>query len=76
MDDLERTMKNYGPVVAATLIIAFVAIGFALMPRIMEAISGGGPVLGAAVAILFILAFFGIFWLRGRYQERRRTDRD
>jgi hypothetical protein len=44
--------------------------GFLLMPRIMLAVSGGGPVLGALVAILFILALFGVLWLRARHQRR------
>ena len=42
--------------------------GMLLMPRVMAAVSGGGPLAGAAVAIAFILAFFGVLWLRARHQ--------
>jgi hypothetical protein len=33
--------------------------------------AGGGPLAGTAVAIAFILAFFGVLWLRARHQRRR-----
>ena len=67
-------MGRFGPFVASALIILGVFIGFALMPRIMAAASGGGPIAGVAIAILFILAFFGVLWARARYQARRRKD--
>jgi hypothetical protein len=40
------------------------------MPRVMLAVSGGGPFIGVLVAIIFILAFFAVLWLRARYQRR------
>jgi hypothetical protein len=40
------------------------------MPRVMRAVSGGGPVAGIAVALVFILAFFAVLWLRARQQRR------
>jgi hypothetical protein len=61
---------SYAPLVAAALIMAAVVGGFLLMPRIMLAVSGGGPFVGVLVAILFILAFFAVLWLRARYQRR------
>ncbi len=64
----------YAPFVAAALIMAAVVGGFLVMPRIMLAVSGGGPVVGVAVAILFIVGFFAVLWLRARYQ--RRLDRN
>ena len=67
-------MRGYGPFVAAALIMAGVAGGMLMMPRVMEAVSGGGPLAGAAVAVAFILAFFGVLWLRGRHKARNRTD--
>jgi hypothetical protein len=36
----------------------------------MRMVSGGGPVAGVLVAIVFMLAFFAIFWLRARRQRR------
>jgi hypothetical protein len=63
-------MGRYSPFVAAALIIAALAIGFMLMPRIMLAASGAGPLGGAAIAVLFIVALFVVLWLRARYQRR------
>jgi len=55
-----------GALIAAAVIMIAVAAILLAMPKIMLLVSGGGPVAGAAVAIAFMLAFFGIFWLRGR----------
>lgn len=65
---------RYAPLIASGLIMAAVIGGFLLMPRIMLAVSDGGPLLGVLVAILFILAFFAVLWLRARHQ--RRLDRN
>jgi len=62
------------PLVAAALILAaFIAL-FLLMPRIMLAVSGGGPAVGVLVAILFMLALFAVLWLRARHQRRFNKD--
>jgi predicted membrane protein len=63
-------MARYSPFIAAALIIAALAIGLVLMPRIMLAASGAGPFGGAAIAIAFILALFVVLWLRSRHQRR------
>ncbi len=65
---------RYAPFVAAALIMMAAVGGFLVMPRIMLAVSGGGPLVGVAVAILFIVGFFAVLWLRARYQ--RRLDRN
>ena len=67
-------MARYSPFIAAALIIAALALGLALMPRIMLAASRGGPAAGLAIAAAFILAFFAVLWLRARHQ--RRFDKD
>lgn len=65
---------HIAPFVAAALILgAFVGL-FLLMPRIMLAVSGGGPVAGVLVAILFMLAIFAVLWLRARHQRRFNKD--
>jgi hypothetical protein len=64
-------LKNNEPAVAAAAILVVVVLGRLAMPKIMLLISGGGPFLGVAVAILFMLAFFGVLWLRARQQRRR-----
>jgi hypothetical protein len=63
-----------GPLIASAVILVVVMAGWFAMPRIMLMVSGGGPFVGMAVAIAFILAFFGVLWLRALYQ--RRHDRD
>lgn len=60
-----------GPFVAAALIMAALAAGLLLMPRIMAAVSGAGPIAGLLVAVAFAAALFGVLWLRARHQNRR-----
>ena len=45
--------------------------GWFLMPPLMRLVSGGGPVVGSLVGLVFVLAFFAVFWLRTRYQRRK-----
>ena len=56
--------------IAAGLILAAVALGFAVAPRIVAWADGVSPGLGfwAAVALAVALGggFIGVFWLRGR----------
>ena len=67
---MRASAGSYSPLVAAALIMAAVAGSFLMMPRIMLAVSGGGPFVGLLVAMLFILAFFAVLWLRARHQRR------
>jgi len=61
---------RYAPLIASALIMIATVAGWLAMPRLMLAVSGGGPWAGVAVAILFILAFFAVLWLRARHQRR------
>ena len=61
------------PIAAALIMIVFGAAWFA-MPHIMWLVSGGGPVVGALVAVGFMLAFFGVLWLRARAQQRAKGE--
>jgi hypothetical protein len=61
---------RYQPFVAAGLIMLALAAGFLTMPRLMLAASAGGPLAGAAIAVLFVLALFAVLWLRARHQRR------
>jgi hypothetical protein len=62
--------SRYGPAIASAVILVATVCGWLLMPRIMLAVSGGGPVVGALVAILFMVGFFAVLWLRARHQRR------
>ncbi|MCP4316781.1 MAG: hypothetical protein GY789_12410 [Hyphomicrobiales bacterium] len=57
--------------IAAAIILAVVAILFLAMPRIVLAVGDVSPWMGYAIAVLFILGFFAIFFLRARFQRRR-----
>jgi hypothetical protein len=61
--------RHQAPIAAAIIMVTVVAGWFA-MPRLMLMVSGGGPLVGAALAVAFILAFFAVLWLRARWQRR------
>lgn len=56
---------------AAIFLAIFGIVGF-FMPGILIALAETSPWLAILIAALFIGAFFFVFWLRGRYQDRRR----
>jgi hypothetical protein len=62
--------------IAAAVIMAVIVGGMLAMPTIMTYVTGFGPAGGLALAIFFMVAFFAILWLRGRYQNRRRDQPD
>ncbi len=64
-------LKRHEAPIAAAIIMAVLVAGWLLMPRLMHLVSGGGPLVGVAVAIAFMLAFFAVLWLRARRQQRR-----
>ncbi|WP_292897045.1 MULTISPECIES: hypothetical protein [unclassified Nitratireductor] len=57
-------------VAAALILIGFGVVAY-LMPRIMLAIGAYSPWVAGVVAVLFVLAFFMVFWLRARVQRKR-----
>lgn len=80
--DIYRRDADHGPDVTdntnrTTLIIAAVILfgfgaGLYFMPTIMHAIGSWSPLAAGIFAVLFVAAFFFVFWLRGRYQQRHR----
>lgn len=62
-----ETVRN---AIAAAIIFAVFALGAYFMPTIMLALGDISPILAGAFAIGFVLAFFVLFWLRGRYRRR------
>lgn len=61
--------RAYEPFIAAGIIMLAVTAGWLVMPRLMLVVSGGGPIAGVLVAVLFMLAFFAVLWLRARRQH-------
>lgn len=55
---------------AAIILVGFGVVGF-YMPVIVLWLGRLSPYAGGAAAALFVLAFFGVFWLRGRSQRRK-----
>ncbi|MGY6706984.1 MAG: hypothetical protein ACXIVF_01550 [Rhizobiaceae bacterium] len=56
---------------AAVFLAIFGILGF-FMPGILISVAETSPWLAIVIAVVFIGAFFLVFWLRGRYQDRRR----
>jgi hypothetical protein len=63
--------ENRGPVLAAALILLVFGVGGYFLPKIILAVGSYSTTAAGLIAVLFVLAFFGIFWLRGRRQSRR-----
>ncbi|MEO9615900.1 MAG: hypothetical protein ABJG86_13900 [Nitratireductor sp.] len=59
----------------AAIAAAIILVGFGLvafyMPTIMLAVGESSPLAAGAIAVAFVVAFFGVFWLRGRAQRRK-----
>ncbi|MBX3566843.1 MAG: hypothetical protein KF914_02210 [Rhizobiaceae bacterium] len=65
------TQENRNAALAAFVIMAVFGIGLYLMPRIMLAIGDYSTAAAGVFGALFVLAFFLVFWLRGRYRGRQ-----
>jgi hypothetical protein len=54
---------------AAIIMLSFGLVAFYL-PTIMLAVGSVSPAAAGVVALLFVAAFFLVFWLRGRSQQK------
>ncbi|GLS31348.1 hypothetical protein SAMN04488498_1188 [Mesorhizobium albiziae] len=61
--------SNRGAAIAAAIILAVFGTAFYYMPTIVLAVGNVSPAAAFAVAVLFVAAFFLVFWLRGRSQR-------
>lgn len=57
--------------IAAAIILAITMLSLYFMPQVMNLASTVSPWLSAGIAALFVLAFFGVVWLRGRWRRSR-----
>ena len=65
------TTEDKKSALAAAAILAFVAFGLLAMPTLVIGLADTvSPYAGAALALVFTIAPFGILWLRSRYQRR------
>lgn len=65
-----QTSNRNSAIAAAVIVVGFGLAAFYL-PTIMLAVGSVSTVAAGALAILFVAAFFLVFWLRGRAQKRR-----
>ncbi|WP_206078795.1 hypothetical protein [Allomesorhizobium camelthorni] len=61
--------KNRNTLVAAAIIMLAFGLTAFYLPVIMLAVGEVSTIAAGAVAILFVAAFFMVFWLRGRSQQ-------
>ena len=66
---IDRSTRN-AAIAAGLILLGFGVVGF-YMPAIVLRLGALSPYAGGAAAAIFVLAFFGIFWLRGLRQRRR-----
>lgn len=64
---MDRSTRN-AAIAAGLILLGFGVVGF-YMPAIVVRLGAVSPYAGGAAAAIFVLAFFGIFWLRGRRQR-------
>jgi hypothetical protein len=57
--------------IAAGIILVGFTSAFFFLPRLVNALGEVSPFLGFGAGVLLIVAFFGLFWLRRKYQDRR-----
>jgi uncharacterized membrane protein YqjE len=65
------TKQDKNAAIAAALILVFVAFGLMAMPTLVIGLANAvSPFAGAALALAFILAPFGVLWVRSKYQQK------
>ncbi len=65
------TPDNKSAAIAALIIMLVFGFGLYFMPTIMLAIGNYSTTVAGIVAVLFVAAFFGVFWLRGTKSTRK-----
>lgn len=65
------TPENRNAAIAAAILLLVFGLGAFYMPTIMLAVGNVSTVAAGLIAILFVAAFFLVFWLRARSQRRR-----
>jgi hypothetical protein len=63
---------NQSAALAAFIIMLAFGLGAFYLPTIMLALGGYSTVIAGIFGVLFVAAFFMVFWLRGRSQRNRR----
>lgn len=66
---MDRDSRNAA--VAALWIMIVFGVGAYFLPTAIIAIGNVSTIAAGVFAVLFVVAFFGVFWLRGRFKGRR-----
>ncbi|MET3598376.1 hypothetical protein [Martelella mangrovi] len=66
----DESPGNRSTLIAAAIIFAGLLIGGYFLPDVINYVALFSPWLAIGVGVLFVLAVFLVFWLRGRYQRR------
>lgn len=61
---MDRNTRN-AAIAAGCFLLFFGLLAF-YMPTIMLAVGDWSPLAAGLIAVLFVAAFFGVLWLRGR----------
>lgn len=64
---MDKNTRN-AAIAAAAILLGFSVFAYYL-PKMMVTLGEASPIAGFALAILFVVAFFGVFWLRGRMKR-------
>jgi hypothetical protein len=65
------TPENRNAAIAAAILLAIFGLGAFYLPTVMLAVGNISPAAAGVIAVLFVAAFFLVFWLRGRSQRKR-----
>jgi len=63
--------ETQGAALAAFIIMLAFGLGAFYLPSIMLVLGNYSTAVGGIFAVLFVAAFFMVFWLRGRQQRNR-----
>ena len=63
--------KNRNALIAAAAIMLVFGLTAFYLPTIMLAVGEQSTLAAGVVAVLLVVAFFMVFWLRGRSQNRK-----
>jgi len=65
------TPENRNSAIAAAVLLAVFGLGAFYLPTVMLTVGNFSTAVAGVIAVLFVAAFFLVFWLRGRSQRRR-----
>ena len=65
------TPENRNSAIAAAVLLAVFGLGAFYLPTVMLAVGNFSTTVAGVIAVLFVAAFFMVFWLRGRSQRKR-----